>query len=360
MKITLSQNIRALRRERSMTQEQLSEALGVSVGTVSKWESGASVPELETIVELAEFFETSVDVLLGYGWQQSSMGAAAERIRTYRLEKRFSEGCRFAEKALQKYPNSFEVCYQSATLYFVQMSSRTAHRSLELFERSCQLIAQNTDPDITLLGLQDNIAICYADMGQYDKAIELLKANNAEGRNNSLIGNILSQHCNRPDEALHYLSIALARLHGDLFRVTFGCSNAYAEKGQFDPAIEILLWMRDLSEGLTEPGSITFIDKTNARNLTACAEIAMMQGDEEKARDFLIQAIALARKFDTAPNYSMNGIKYYHGPSTARSYDDFGKTAMEGIDAFIHDEEGGIHLQNLWKELTQASTADFV
>lgn len=356
MKITLSQNIRALRRERSMTQEQLSEALGVSIGTVSKWESGASVPELETIVELAEFFETSVDVLLGYGWQESNMGAAAERIRTHRLEKTFSEGCRFAEKALQKYPNSFEVCYQSAMLYFLQMRSQTSGRALELFERCCQLFSQNSNPDISLALLQDNIALCYADMGQYEKAVELLKTNNAEGRNNSLIGNILSQHCSRPDEALQYLSTALVKLLGDLFRVTFGCSNAYAEKGQFNQAVEILLWMQDLSQGLQKPGSTSFIDKANARNLTVCAEIAIMQGDEEKARAFLLQAIDLARIFDAAPDYSLNGFKFYHGPSTARSYDDFGKTTMEGIEAFIHNEEGGVHLRELWKELTQAST----
>lgn len=49
-----------------MTQEQLTEVLNVTVGAVYKWESGQSVPELGTIVELADLFDTSVDVLLGY------------------------------------------------------------------------------------------------------------------------------------------------------------------------------------------------------------------------------------------------------------------------------------------------------
>ena len=67
MKIKLSENIRAFRKEHAMTQEQLAEVLNVTVGAVYKWESGQSVPELGTIVELADLFDTSVDVLLGYG-----------------------------------------------------------------------------------------------------------------------------------------------------------------------------------------------------------------------------------------------------------------------------------------------------
>ena len=39
------------------------------MGAVSKWESGASAPDVSLILELAVFFETSVDVLLGYTQQ---------------------------------------------------------------------------------------------------------------------------------------------------------------------------------------------------------------------------------------------------------------------------------------------------
>ena len=66
MKIGLSENIHAFRKACAMTQEQLAEVLNVTVGAVYKWESGQSVPELGTIVELADLFDTSVDVLLGY------------------------------------------------------------------------------------------------------------------------------------------------------------------------------------------------------------------------------------------------------------------------------------------------------
>ena len=43
MKMMLAENIRAFRRERSLTQEQLSEALGVTAGAVYKWEAKLSI-----------------------------------------------------------------------------------------------------------------------------------------------------------------------------------------------------------------------------------------------------------------------------------------------------------------------------
>ena len=66
MKMMLAENIRTFRKERSLTQEQLAEALGVTAGAVYKWEAKLSIPELGLIIQMADFFDISVDVLLGY------------------------------------------------------------------------------------------------------------------------------------------------------------------------------------------------------------------------------------------------------------------------------------------------------
>lgn len=42
LKTSINENIRFYRKERKFTQEQLAEAMGVTVGAVSKWESGVS------------------------------------------------------------------------------------------------------------------------------------------------------------------------------------------------------------------------------------------------------------------------------------------------------------------------------
>ena len=55
METRIAENIRAYRKQRGLTQEQLAEALGVSVGAVYKWESRSSLPELRLIMEMADY-----------------------------------------------------------------------------------------------------------------------------------------------------------------------------------------------------------------------------------------------------------------------------------------------------------------
>ena len=51
----LDENIRVMRREKRLTQEQLAEVMGVSTASVSKWETGVAVPELGMLAALADF-----------------------------------------------------------------------------------------------------------------------------------------------------------------------------------------------------------------------------------------------------------------------------------------------------------------
>ena len=58
------QKLQELRKQRSMTQEELAEVLFVSRTAVSKWESGRGYPNLDSLQAIAAFFSVSVDQLL--------------------------------------------------------------------------------------------------------------------------------------------------------------------------------------------------------------------------------------------------------------------------------------------------------
>lgn len=199
MEIKLGDNIRQLRKGSGLTQEQLAEALGVTTGAVYKWESGKATPELEMLVDIAEFFETSVDVLLNYGWEKMSMGKTVEKLRQFQTDKNLDEGMRFAEKALQKYPSSFDVVYHSATIFFLTMGQKNMPRAVELYEKAISLIDQNTDDEINVTTLQNSIASCYCRMDRMDEAISIFKKNNVGGTNNAVIGLLLSQNVDKAD-----------------------------------------------------------------------------------------------------------------------------------------------------------------
>ncbi len=64
--MTIGNNIKRLRINKGVTQEQLGEALGVSSQAVSKWENESALPDILTLPRLAEYFGISIDELMGY------------------------------------------------------------------------------------------------------------------------------------------------------------------------------------------------------------------------------------------------------------------------------------------------------
>lgn len=61
----IGKKIQALRKERNITQEALASEMGVTVGAVSKWENGISLPDILMLSALADFFAVTTDHLLG-------------------------------------------------------------------------------------------------------------------------------------------------------------------------------------------------------------------------------------------------------------------------------------------------------
>lgn len=59
-----SEKLLTLRKAKDLTQEQLAEKLDVSRQSVSKWESGQAIPELDKIVALSAVFDVTTDYLL--------------------------------------------------------------------------------------------------------------------------------------------------------------------------------------------------------------------------------------------------------------------------------------------------------
>ena len=68
--MTLAEKIMELRKKKGWPQEELAEKLGISRQSVSKWESGASIPDLDKIIVISELFDVSTDYLLKDGIEE--------------------------------------------------------------------------------------------------------------------------------------------------------------------------------------------------------------------------------------------------------------------------------------------------
>ncbi|EOH94536.1 hypothetical protein UAW_02262 [Enterococcus haemoperoxidus ATCC BAA-382] len=65
MTVEIGKQIKKFRQEQQISQQDLADYLNISRQTISKWELGKSLPDLENVVRLSEYFKISVDVLLG-------------------------------------------------------------------------------------------------------------------------------------------------------------------------------------------------------------------------------------------------------------------------------------------------------
>lgn len=63
-------NLKALRNARSISQKDLAAELGYSFQNISKWERNESLPDIGTLIEIAKFFSTTTDALLGFSVEE--------------------------------------------------------------------------------------------------------------------------------------------------------------------------------------------------------------------------------------------------------------------------------------------------
>ena len=82
----LAEKIMTLRKQRGWSQEELAQQLSVSRQSVSKWESGASVPDLDKILKMSEIFDVSTDTLLKEEIELNERNTTFEDLQNERMK----------------------------------------------------------------------------------------------------------------------------------------------------------------------------------------------------------------------------------------------------------------------------------
>ena len=85
----LNENIKAFRKSKGLSQQELAVKLNVVRQTVSKWEQGRSVPDSDMLISLSEVLETPVSTLLGetvIETEVDSLKAISEKLEVINLQ----------------------------------------------------------------------------------------------------------------------------------------------------------------------------------------------------------------------------------------------------------------------------------
>ena len=97
--MTIAQKIQALRIEKGLTQERLAEMLEVSRQSVSKWELGQAVPDVDKIIRMSELFNVSTDKILLRNTEEEIVNQNPLHLGSiYLVVKDFEKSVAFYEK----------------------------------------------------------------------------------------------------------------------------------------------------------------------------------------------------------------------------------------------------------------------
>ena len=251
MKLSLPANISKLRKERSMTQEQLAEALGVTFASVSKWERGIARPELDLLAEMADFFGVSIDTLIGHNLSADRMEtliAQMEKAVDDRDEETASTLC---EKILRNYPNNsraVEACADGYYNLYIYTTNRPYMENCITQTKRLMSLKQG-EPDRKRLERIHYLGNQYDHLEQWDTAKEYYEQSNVSGSSDPSIANCLLK-LGKPQEAVTMLSNALAENVFQQFQIINILADGWIALGETEKACSALEWLYTVMESL--------------------------------------------------------------------------------------------------------------
>ena len=109
--IYLAENLKKLRKQAGITQEELANALAVSPQAVSRWESETTCPDISLLPTIANYFNVTLDDLLGMDKikDESDVQAILDEYKNNTSKGLVAENVKLLRTAIKRYPNNFDL-----------------------------------------------------------------------------------------------------------------------------------------------------------------------------------------------------------------------------------------------------------
>jgi len=314
MELVIGKKIAELRRESGKTQEQLANYVNVSTTAVSKWETGHSHPDITLLPAIADFFEVSIDALLGH--QVISNERALIKIRQnvmdYVVNADFARGLPIIEKALEKYPNDFSLLCGAASLVRTKADrSETPTEDYKLAIDYCERAIDCAPNSKLRTQIKAQISNILKSMGEYDQAITLLEKINDNGHYNQKIAHLKFEMGDIP--------AAKKMLQEDLWGIALGLFGTagflgwcFEKEGNYEMAIDVEKLHTTFLAGFIHdtPNYADFICTGSYKQI---AEYYMCINNTSEMRANLEKAAYHAIRYDENPSIKGSDIKFMDG-----------------------------------------------
>lgn len=178
-KINIASKLVSLRRELGITQDKLATHLGVTKASVSKWETGSSLPDVLLLPKIAAFYGVSVDELLGYVTEldKKEIKSIHSRLSEAFFDMPFSKAFAMCEEVVRDNYSCFPMLLKVAEIYINNFDRAvSSNKKKELLDRVVKLtgrIQEFSSDDVIRSQAKTMEAVVLLTRGEGDKVLEM-------------------------------------------------------------------------------------------------------------------------------------------------------------------------------------------
>ncbi|MBP5166256.1 MAG: helix-turn-helix domain-containing protein [Oscillospiraceae bacterium] len=175
----LGNNIRRLRKQAGMTQEELAELLHVTGQAVSRWECGDGFPEITLLPALAARFDVTVDeLLLSERLSDEELRELSEKADALEREGRTEQALALLRKTVQKYPHDEQLGMLLATRELLEArrnrgSAGRRGAALLAAEQELEKLSESGSDELRCMA-ENMLTEVYYSLGEKEKLLALL------------------------------------------------------------------------------------------------------------------------------------------------------------------------------------------
>ena len=176
MKINIGDNLKQLRLQKGLTQEQLADVFGVSAQAVSRWENNTSYPDITLLPGLAIYFNTSVDAIVGMDEirKEETLRNIHGQINELVISGQTDKAITLIRDSLKIYPNDSGLLMSlGETLAHRHDDPAATKEAISIAER----VLQSNDVSVKAKGTTSaNLLFLYLRAGKKENAESLIRS----------------------------------------------------------------------------------------------------------------------------------------------------------------------------------------
>ena len=320
----IGKNIRKLRKEHNLTQEELAELLNVTSQAVSKWENGTGMPDISQIVPLASVFGVSTDLLFGVSDknEQNDVEKIIEELHTKNKNLEIDDYEEYKQKieVLKHYPNNFTLIYscfvKGCFILRTEWQEKLSKEELNTIYNECirqsnVIFAHCPNTEIVINTKRELVELLTTMKDEKDRALNLI--NELPNSVTDVSSMILARFFIGNKDWASAIEVCHKNIYELLREMQHQAkllASAYMRNGEYEKAENICLTMLDLIKAIFKNETYTpplHLEQALYRFLAICA---LRKSDENKA----IQYLEEMEQYTMNQAESFQKIKYVKTP----------------------------------------------